>query len=257
MDCPLPAGSKYGNMLPSVYDRLLNEELPRHKARRDAEKAARRALHGIAEAYFPIKRYKRALALLESGDTTPGALLGLHASTLERRDVFGAFAAAMRALWPDAQTVLDIACGLNPIALGAAGYIVIGMDIHMGCVEVVNRCALRFGLPIQAHAADILDAPLWPPADIALLLKLLPLLERQRPGASSALLAGVPSRRMVVSFPSKTMSGQGVGMSGHYRAMLDGMLPDDILIKDILDTKTETLYFLERSLSIAEGDGGR
>ena len=58
------------------------------------------------------------------------------------------------------RTVLDVACGIGPQALGLAalGYRVAASDLSTGAVRRLREEADRRGLPIQARAADMRDA---------------------------------------------------------------------------------------------------
>ena len=63
-----------------------------------------------------------------------------------------------------------------------------------------------------------------PPAQVTLLWKLLPTLERQERGAAATLVRAVQPTTVVATFPTRSRSGRDRGMSEHYRAFADAVL---------------------------------
>jgi hypothetical protein len=58
--------------------------------------------------------------------------------------------------------------------------------------------------------------------DVALLLKLVPLLDRQNPSAAARILAGdLDAAYAVVSFPARSLGARRRGMESTYRRRLD------------------------------------
>ena len=100
--------------------------------------------------------------------------LKLHSSTRERMDGAAALYERIFAAAGNPQSILDLACGMNPLLLGRMGKIVRGMDISGGCVNLVNEWAGECGWDVQAKCADLLCAPEMEACDMALLMKLLP-----------------------------------------------------------------------------------
>ena len=56
-----------------------------------------------------------------------------------------------------------------------------------------------------------------------MLLKLVPLLDRQDPATAASVLQAVNARHAVVSFPSRSLSGGRRGMVATYRARLEDL----------------------------------
>jgi 16S rRNA (guanine(1405)-N(7))-methyltransferase len=61
-------------------------------------------------------------------------------------------------------------------------------------------------------------------ADVALLLKLVPTLDRQDPAAAGHLLAALDARHAVISFPRHSLGGRGKGMERTYRSRLESLV---------------------------------
>ena len=242
--------SKYADVCPDTVARLQTQAAARYKSAKEADKAVRTALHQITGAFMTPEELKRARRLLSSGDTDPdralSETLSLHASTRERLPHMDAFYDAL--LQPlHAHTLLDLACGLNPLYLGSRGYAMRGLDISGGCVSLVNDWAAARGWDVSAECQDLLCDPPLAEADAALAMKLLPVLEQQEKGAAMRLLARVPAPLIVVTFPMKTLGGRGVGMERHYSEWFEGAARGlfDILRRDVLFG--ELCYIVRRS----------
>ena len=212
-----PISAKYRDVCPETVSRLYAEALSKRKNAREAEKALKTALHQITGAFMTSDELKRARKLLagEDADAALFETLKLHASTRERLEHIDAFYDAL--LSPIApKTLLDLACGLNPLYLGHRGYAVRGLDISGGCVQLINDWARMRGWDVSAQCRDLLCAPALPETDAALMMKLLPVLEQQKKGAAMELLLSIPAPVLIVTFPLKTLGGRSVGMEKHY-----------------------------------------
>ena len=212
-----PVSAKYKDICPDTVSRLYAEELSKRKSAREAEKALKTALHQITGAFMTGDELKRARKLLAGADADAALFetLKLHASTRERLEHIDAFYDTL--LSPIApKTLLDLACGLNPLYLGHRGYAVRGLDVSGGCVQLINDWALRRGWDVSAQCRDLLCAPALPETDAALMMKLLPVLEQQKKGAAMELLTSIPAPVLIVTFPLKTLGGRSVGMEKHY-----------------------------------------
>ena len=212
-----PVSAKYKDVCPDTVSQLYAEELSKRKNAKEAEKALKTALHQITGAFMTGDELKRARKLLAGADEDAALFetLKLHASTRERLEHIDAFYDAL--LSPIApKTLLDLACGLNPLYLGYRGYAVRGLDVSGGCVQLINDWALRRGWDVSAQCRDLLCAPALPETDAALMMKLLPVLEQQKKGAAIELLRSIPAPVLIVTFPLKTLGGRSVGMEKHY-----------------------------------------
>ena len=244
----LRASKNYRALCPQTVERVFLQALARHKRVADAEKAARSCLHGLTGAFMTAGEIKAARALLDAfaaGDT--GALLRalrLHASTRERIGIMDALYDRVFARIGTPDRVVDLACGLNPIYLGARGLSVWGYDMHGGATELICDWAAKTGWALRAQTRDLLLPGTYPPCDLALYMKLFPLLEREEKGASRRLLDSVPARAHLVTFPTKTLGGRAVGMASHY----DAWLAENILGKyetlDAFEMPGELCYLL-------------
>lgn len=240
------------DICPDTVERIFLGKLPLYKSLKEADKSARGALHQITGAFMTPEEIRLSEQLAGDyargkGDALEKVLL-LHASTRERiHDYQALYAQVFSAMGGIPQTVLDLACGLNPIALGALGVpTVTGIDIQGGAVRAVNAWSSACGWSIQAHCSDLLCDPVLPSAELALLMKLLPLMERQRPGHARKLLEECPASMLLVTFPTRTLGGRNVGMEGQYAAWMEKNLPAGLAVVWNATVGTELCYLLER-----------
>ncbi len=241
------SSKKYSQIAPEAVERTFEAALSRYPSLKQAEKAARSALHQIAGAFMPDNQ-KAARAMLDQyleGDASAlDRALMLHASTRERAGARALFERVFEKTGARL-AVLDFACGLNPLVLGAMGIAARGYDIHLGAVNLVNEWAAARGWQVFAEARDLLRSGEFPRANLALFMKLLPTLEAQRTGSAMELVGRVCARFKLITFPTKTLSGRSVGMKDHYSAWLMKNLPSQLTIIDSFEMDGELIYLTE------------
>lgn len=239
---------KYRGVYPGAVRRVYMDALRRHGSK-GAEKAARAELHRIAGAFLSPSDLKKARTLLDaakSGDESAlERVLALHASTRERLPEMAAlYDRALPALGSP-RTVLDLACGLNPLYLGSLGLSVRGIELQTDAARLVNDWAGALGWDVSVEPGDLAEDMPFPEADATLLMKLLPLMEKQKTRGGQALLSRVRSKKALLTFPTRTLSGRNVGMRSHYETSFEQTLPADARILDKFSLAGELCYVLE------------
>ena len=243
---------KYRDICPDTVRRVWSDCETRYKKAKDVDKAAREALHGITGAFMTPQEasqlgYDMHAWHCNKTDIGLERMLSRHASTRERLPVadmdalYGRIFDIAGRPW----SVLDLACGINPIYLGARGIETTGVDISGQAVEAINRFHEIYGMPVSAACADLLCPGAIPARrfDMALLFKLLPLLERQRAGAALEVMGAVNAEALIVSFPTRTLGGRNVGMAAQYSQWMENHLPPNRAIAGRFETSNE-LYFI-------------
>lgn len=239
----LAASKKYRDVCPETIRRVIAECAPKYRRDKEIEAAVREHLHGITSAFMTEAEYKRALRLAEERDFE--ALLDCHASTRERMPVEAADALYARIfeITGVPETLADLACGLNPAYLiwKYPQIRVAGTDISGQSVRILQT------LGIDAVSADLLCDGAIPSGrfDAALLFKVLPLLERQKKGAADAVLEAVDARFIVVSFPTRSLSGRNVGMETAYGEWMDAHIPQNRIVAGRFAVENELFYILK------------
>ena len=249
----LLASKNYRDVCPDTVRRVWETCSRRYKKPKDAEKAAREALHGITGAFMTPQEARQLaydMHVWHCGPTDLGLerMLSRHASTRERLPLSetDAMYARLFEIMGRPKSVLDLACGVNPLYLAARGVDVTGMDISGSAVEAVNRFGEVYHMSARAVCADLLCPGTIPRArfDAALLFKLLPLLERQRDGASLDVMNAVRADWLVVSFPTRTLGGRNVGMATQYGDWMGCHVPPGRAVAGRFETANELFFVL-------------
>ena len=249
----LLSSKKYRDLCPDTVRRVWAECEGRYRKAKDVDKAAREALHGITGAFMtPAEASQLAYDMqawfVSKTDLGLERMLSRHASTRERLPLSHLDETFDRVFVVTGRprSVLDLACGINPIYLGARGIPTTGVDIAGSAVEAVNRFHEVYGMPVGAACADLLCPGSIPRNrfDVALLFKLLPLLERQRTGAAIQVMEAINAEWLVVSYPTRTMGGRNVGMADHYAAWMEGHIPPGRTVAQQIETPGELFYIL-------------
>jgi 16S rRNA (guanine(1405)-N(7))-methyltransferase len=151
-----------------------------------------------------------------------------HASTDERIPILDTFYAATLARVGPVRSVLDVACGINPLAMpwmpladNAEYY---ACDLYADMVAFLNRFFEIAGVRGQAQVCDLISAPPRRPVHVALVLKALPPLEQVDKNAGINLLRALDAEYLLVSFPAHSLGGRARGMvenyEQHFRALI-------------------------------------
>jgi len=237
---------KYDAVAPAAVERAYRDAALRHARAKDAEKAAKDTLHQMTDAFMSADAIKHARKLAKAyANGDPSALkttLRLHSSTRERLEGAADFYRQIYDICGEGLT-LDLACGLNPLLLGSMGREVHGIEAHGGQVEIVNIWG-EMGLPIRADVGDLVTQEEYPVARTALLMKLLPVLERQEKSSSVRLLSRLHCDYAVITFPTRTLSGRGVGMHEQYSQWFAGEIGLS-RVKERFETSLEMVYILD------------
>ncbi len=233
---------KYRAIAPDAVRRIVREE--HAKGGKDCEKRARNRLHQIADAFMDQRQQKALYQLMEQGELD-GALQQ-HASTRERMAIRDEYLALIARHCPADGSICDAACGLDPLLLGAQGYSVTGLDIQMTCVDAINEWARRAGWNVCARGADLIGIEELPECSLTLFMKLLPVLDAQRAGEGMRVMQLARSERVLVSFPTRTLGGRGVGMERNYGERFEAALPEGFEIVERMALANELFYALRR-----------
>ena len=231
----LRTSRKYATLDTEALARTSAWALDRSRTRKDASKAARRKLHQVYSAYLPaagISEAESAAQALGRDDleTVCRSVLASHASTRERLAIMPEFlAAAFGALRGDVR-VADIGAGLNAFAIpwmplsDRAEYLSVDVDERMQ--RLVEQLAPHVPVRVLARTEDLVSAVEPLRADVALLLKVIPVVEQQAPGAAARLLSRIHARRLVVTVSAHSLGGRKRRMREHYPVMLDRLIPE-------------------------------
>ncbi len=209
-------------------------ELAKGLSWKAAVKATKSKLHQTAGAYQERRiDYDLALQRLLSAESpqewsgTCRELMRLHASTRERLPILDDFYRTILAGVSPLRRVLDIGCGLNPLASSwmplSEDVTYIAYDIYSDMVSFLQEYMKLGGLNGRAEVRDVIHNPPGETADLALLLKMLPCLEQIEKGASNRLLETIQARYLLISYPVSSLGGRRKGMIASYDKQFEAL----------------------------------
>jgi len=249
---------KYATVHPPLVTRFMEEE--EHKNPQSSIKAVKTKLHQAYGAYTQDNAHKKAKRLLDELAINPGnlptttkALLSLHASTKERLPHYTEFYDQILKHTGPVESILDIGCGYNPFSIPLIPTKIKAYhayDIDTKTAELINHFLTHLNLPPQAKCTDLATQIPKETADLALMCKLLPVLEAQAQGSGYHLIRALDVRHLLLTYPLKSLSGREKGMTQHYteafsKAQAEGKLGNYHPIHQ-QQVGQEMLYFLAR-----------
>jgi len=206
----------------------------------------RKRLHSIMAPYLGDPDYEEAARQLAAAfangnqDQIRAVCLDImhsHLSTRERLPILDNFYRTIFQVTGQPHSILDIACGLNPLALPWMGLSVnseqltvnsdvvryYAYDIHEPRIEFINHYFALAGLPPLAQVQDVALRFPEESGDVALFLKEMPRFERNYHGLGRPLLEAIRAHWLVVSFPTISTHG-GRNLTGRYRDFMHELI---------------------------------
>lgn len=255
------ASAKYRQVSPEFVRAVGARELAVRPNLKTAVKATKNALHQAGGAFLdaPVN-YTKAMARLHEAaaggsddETLREALRSVmagHTSTRERLPILDTFYARTLAALPPPGRVLDIACGLNPLARPwmslPATTEYVAYDIYADQIAFLNDVFALLGTPGRAELRDVIGRPPMEEADLALILKTLPCLDSVDRMASARLLDAVRAPWLLVSFPAQSLGGRRKGMPAHYEAGFRRLLDERGWPAERFEFETELAFVVEK-----------
>lgn len=250
--------AKYRAVAPSLIEAVGQDELAKGRRFKDAVKATKNKLHQVAGAYFPDRPpYDRWLADLSAVGTDPlrrrdvlRSIMAQHASTRERLSILDEFYATILGGLPPLRRVLDLACGLNPLAWLwlplAADATYYACDIYQDQMDFLAAALTECDMPNQCRVCNVLDGPPPVKADLVLVLKTLPCLEQLDRQIGPRLLDAIDAPLLLVSYPVHSLGGRSKGMVVTYTEQFAALAADRPWRVQRFDFSTELVFRIER-----------
>lgn len=253
------ASTKYFQLDSDLVRQIALEELANQKDRNSALKSTRTRLHRLAGAYLaPKLDYAKWVDIFKSlpndnPETIRGAcerMMKLHASTQERLPFINSFYQTCLAPISPVESVLDLACGLNPLAIP-------WMPLHKNCtyyacdvvdpmIRFLNVFFSKLNQAGSAFSCNLLQSIPQQQVQVVFMLKLLPILDQVNPDASATLLDQVRADYLLISYPSKSLGGRSKGMKQTYAEHLERITQGRKFDIRSFDFPNETVYLLCR-----------
>ena len=224
--------AKYASVSPDLVREIGSKELAKAKNIKDAIKATRNKIHQVGSAYqetpIPYTNWLEELSNLPKNIQAPETInfirksLPLHASTKERLPFIETFFQQTLAPIQPVESILDLACGLNPLCLPWIPAVVnvryTGVDIYENMIHFLDQFYNHFNLTHSFSVMNILQQIPQERVHLALVLKTIPCLEQVDKTIGTRLLETLNAENILVSFPSRGLGGRSKGMAENYEA---------------------------------------
>lgn len=254
------AGKDYSRMHPALLSRITRQELEKGRSVKEAVKAARSKLHQIGGAYLEktpdYGRLQAELAHLPRDNSHDELrlfcrqVMQAHASTRERLPSLTEFFQLTLASLAPLHSILDIGCGLNPLALPwmptASDVEYFALDIYGDMVQFLNQFMAHAGYRGCVEACDIVQSLPARRVQVAFLLKILPCLAQQDRHSAAAFIERIPADSLLVSFPIYSLGGRQKGMLRFYEEQFNNMLDDRWRHVQRFEFPTELVFLVRR-----------
>jgi 16S rRNA (guanine(1405)-N(7))-methyltransferase len=254
----LKESKKYKYLCNDTLYRISDWALKRFDGKK-AIKAAKKKLHQVYGAYVETFQPGKIQKLL---DQIPGhpdeksiktialEIMESHTSTSERILFMEQFYTDLFKHIEKPKKILDLACGLHPFAVlwmelePAVEYYAYDIDTRL--IALVNTFFGYLHRSYKAQASDIIVSIPGIEADVVFLLKTLPCLEQQAKGISEKIITSLKAKHIVISFPSKSLTGKARGMENYYHTVAIKLINRLNLEYFKLDYPDEVFYVLNQ-----------
>ncbi len=254
------ASAKYRHIDAEFIRSLGAGELEKRRSLKEAIKATKNKLHQVGAAYQDnTPRYARWLEALQSasqaGDpahlqATCREIMSHHASTRERLPFLPCFYSAILADIAPVHSVLDIACGLNPLAIPwmplAPGARYYACDIYQDMIDFLNASFPLLHVDGEAMVCDVIQQCPAHKVDVAFVLKTIPVLEQVDKNAGRRLLQSIQADHLVVSFPGASLGGKGKNMDANYGSHFNELIAGQPWSIQRFSYATELVFVIHR-----------
>ncbi len=226
-----------------VVARVLEKYLQNKQAirgRKDIKiiiKSARKDLRNYVGRFTISGDYS---SLIGEGKETE--VLNEHKSTKERMDFYPKIKEITFSLNP--QSILDLGCGLNPIALARQGIKYYALDIDDSALALVSLYFKKHKIPGNVSNQDIRNNMDFPKADVCLIFKVFDILKLSHKKVSG-MLSKIDSKKIIASFSTVTLSGKP--MKNKRRFWFEKILSSSGLRYSAFSSKNELFYLIDKN----------
>ncbi len=254
------SSTKYKGVCSDLVRGIGSQELTKRRNGKEALKATKNKLHQVGAAYLDGREDYNAwltelAAVAQLNDQTAlqricRHIMAHHASTRERLPILDQFYSTILADIAPLHSVLDIACGLNPLAIPwlplAEGATYYACDIFAPLIDFLNRYLQLLHVQGHIQQCDVIQSCPTQEVDVAFLLKTIPCLEQIDKHAGYHLLRTINADYLVVSFPIHTLGGRSKGMATYYKAHFRELVNDTPWDVGTFEFATELVFVVRK-----------
>lgn len=252
--------AKYNAVSPDLVRHIGSQELVKRSNPKEALKATKNKLHQVGGAYFDGREnyttWLRELAVVAQVNDraalqrTCRTIMAHHASTRERLPILDQFYSTILANIAPIHSVLDVACGLNPMAIPwlplAEGATYYACDIFASLGDFLNQYLQLIHMPGHVQTCDAIQFCPTQEVDVAFVLKAIPCLEQIDKHAGYRLLRTINARYLVVSFPAYSLGGRSKGMTAYYKAHFHELEDNALWNVQTFEFATELVFVVQK-----------
>nr|HET6902588.1 hypothetical protein [Ktedonobacteraceae bacterium] len=254
------SSAKYKGVCSDLVRGIGSQELTKRRNSKEALKATKNKLHQVGGAYLDGREDYAAwlselAAVAQTNDQaalqrTCRDIMAHHASTRERLPILDQFYSTILADIAPLHSVLDIACGLNPLAIPwlplAEDATYYACDIFAPLVDFLNHSLQLFHVQGHIQQCDVIQSCPTREVDLAFVLKTIPCLEQVDKHAGYHLLRTINARYLIVSFPIHTLGGKSKGMATYYKAHFRELVVDTPWNIRTFEFPTELVFLVRK-----------
>lgn len=230
--------SKYRAIHPGLIESLIRSELAKGRREKETLKAVTTRLHQVGAAYFQEKPNYRVWSEQLKGLPTDIRsdemksfcleVMRSHNSTDERLPILKDFFDQTLASIAPVDSILDLACGLNPLALAwmpvTRELRYHGCDIFSDMTGFLNDFFRHANQDGTFAPCDLTEMKFTDKAKVAFLLKTLPCLAQLEKGINTHLLEKIPAEHLLISYPVRSLGGRAKGMGKTYELQFNELI---------------------------------
>lgn len=170
-------------------------------------------------------------------------LLDTHASTRERIDFYPNLKKKISLL--KVKSILDLGCGLNPIALATSKVKYFASDIREDELSLIEKYFKKNKIKGRTFTCDLRKIPSnLPKADLCIIFKVLDIIDDKKHTFSKEIIEKVPCSKILVSFATKKLSGKP--MNHPRRIWFEEILENLNLSYKTFSSENEVFYLINR-----------
>ncbi len=190
------------------------------------------------------KSIKKRIQLLENNEITK--LLKTHSSTSERLEFYPVLKNIIEKL--NIKSILDLGCGLNPLAIADKNKIYYASDIKEDDLFIVEKFFKKNKIQGKTFIYDLKNiANDLPKVDLCILFKILDILEKNTFDLTKKIISNLDCKYLLISFATKTLSGKF--MRHPRRKWFESILKNLNLEYEVINSDNEIFYLIKKNLS--------
>ncbi len=188
------------------------------------------------------KKWKDRKSILEKGDIN--SILKTHASTRERLEFYPELKKLISEL--GIKSIIDLGCGINPIALSKPGMKYYAFDINKEELELVKRFFKINHIHGEASFCNLrnIESCKFPESELCIIFKVFDVIEKKGHKLAEKIIKQVNSRYLLISFSTKTLSGKS--MNHPQRGWIERLLHRLNFSFKIIKSSNEIFYLANK-----------